>query len=181
VATAPRRPWFHVASDPARPFVVEAAGGTTTALGTSFDIAINPGGAQISVTEHEVAIAAAGGTAIVAEGQQLSYGPDLPTLVAHSADVEDEAAWRRGYLIFHDKPLGDVLAAIERHFHGRVLVMTPVDPRPQGQRPVPSVRAAGGLSACGQFPDFHRAASVSAPIRSRSSLATRLDHVQERL
>lgn len=139
--------WFHVASDPARPFVVEAAGGTTTALGTSFDIALTPGGAQVSVTEHEVAVAAAGGTAIVAEGQQLSYGPALPALVAHPADVEDESAWRRGYLIFHDKPLGDVLAAIERHFHGRVLVMTPsirarkVSGLFQASEPLESIRA----------------------------------------
>jgi transmembrane sensor len=117
--------WFAVASDPARPFVVEAAGGTTTALGTSFDIAMSAGGAQVSVTEHKVIVAAAGGTAIVEQGQQLSYHPDLPALAAHPADVEDEAAWRRGYLIFHDKPLSDVVAAINRHFHGHVLIMTP--------------------------------------------------------
>jgi transmembrane sensor len=117
--------WFAVASDPARPFVVEAAGGTTTALGTSFDIAMSDGGAQVSVTEHKVAVAAAGGTAIVEQGQQLSYHHDLSVLAAHPADVEDEAAWRRGYLIFHDKPLGDVVAAINRHFHGRILIMTP--------------------------------------------------------
>jgi transmembrane sensor len=117
--------WFAVASDPARPFVVEAAGGTTTALGTSFDIAMSDRGAQVSVTEHKVAVAAAGRTAIVEQGQQLSYHPDLSVLATHPADVEDEAAWRRGYLIFHDKPLGDVVAAINRHFHGRVLIMTP--------------------------------------------------------
>lgn len=117
--------WFAVASDPVRPFVVEAAGGTTTALGTSFDIAMSAGRAQVSVTEHKVAVAAAGRTAVVEEGQQVSYGSDLPALAAHPADVEDEAAWRRGYLIFHDKPLADVVAAVNRHFHGRILIMTP--------------------------------------------------------
>lgn len=117
--------WFAVASDPTRPFVVEAAGGTTTALGTSFDVAMTNGGAQVSVTEHKVAVAVAGQTATVEEGQQLSYGPDRPVLAARPTQVANETAWRRGYLVFNEKPLGEVIAAINRHFHGYCLIMAP--------------------------------------------------------
>jgi transmembrane sensor len=118
--------WFAVARDPGRPFVVEAAGGTTTALGTSFDVAMTDGGAQVSVTEHKVAVAAAGQVATVEEGQQLSYGADRPVLLAaRPTQVENDTAWRRGYLVFNEKPLGEVIAAINRHFHGYCLIVAP--------------------------------------------------------
>ena len=49
--------WFEVAPDPARPFVVEALGGTVTALGTAFDVALEKARAQVTVTQHRVSVA----------------------------------------------------------------------------------------------------------------------------
>jgi transmembrane sensor len=117
--------WFEVASDPHRPFVVEAAGGKTTATGTSFNIAITSAGTQVTVTEHEVSVTSGGQTSAVKEGQMASYGRDSLALAVQPAESDAETAWRRGFLVFHDKPLGEVIAAINRYFHGYCLIMSP--------------------------------------------------------
>lgn len=67
-----REAWFDVAPNQARPFAVEAAGGTVTALGTSFDIALEKGEAQVTVTKHRVAVASGGQETVVAEAQQTA-------------------------------------------------------------------------------------------------------------
>lgn len=52
--------WFEVAPDPARPFVVEAAGATISALGTAFDVALEKARARVVVTQHRVSIFSGG-------------------------------------------------------------------------------------------------------------------------
>ena len=70
--------WFEVARDSARPFIVEAAGGTATALGTAFGVELNNAGARVSVAEHQVKVASGGENVIVAENQQTAYDADSP-------------------------------------------------------------------------------------------------------
>src|SRR3546814_17597567 len=50
--------FFTVAADAGRPFVVQAAGGSTQALGTAFNIKTVEGRAIVTVTEHAVLVAA---------------------------------------------------------------------------------------------------------------------------
>ncbi len=49
--------FFRVAHDPSRPFVVEAAGAATTALGTAFDVSIGDEATDVVVAQHAVAVA----------------------------------------------------------------------------------------------------------------------------
>lgn len=114
--------WFEVEKDPSRPFIVEAAGGTVTALGTAFDIATNKARTEVTVTEHSVEVAAEGSNVVVDSGRQTAYGPSLPALPPYEVDFERVTSWRRGKLIFKDKPLGDVIAALGRYHHGLILV-----------------------------------------------------------
>ncbi len=117
--------WFEVAPNAARPFAVEAVGGTVTALGTSFDIAMDKGAARVTVTGHRVAIASGGQETVVAEGQQSSYASGVPAGPPALADVARLTAWRRGKLIVDDEPLGDVLATLGRYRHGLVYCLRP--------------------------------------------------------
>lgn len=110
--------WFEIAPDPSRPFMVEAAGGTTTALGTAFDIATVPARTEITVTERRVTVAAAGKEVVVETGQQTAYGRYLSILPPYSVDTGDATAWRRGKLIFQDKPLGEVVEILGHYHHG---------------------------------------------------------------
>jgi FecR protein len=44
--------WFEVSPDPVRPFVVEASGGTVTALGTAFNVDAEKERAHVTVTSR---------------------------------------------------------------------------------------------------------------------------------
>jgi transmembrane sensor len=110
--------WFDVAPDPSRPFAVEAAGGTVTALGTSFDIALEQAQARVTVTTHRVKVASGGQEVIAKAGQETSFAPGAPARAAAPADVAKLTAWRRGKLIVEDEALGTVLAALGRYHRG---------------------------------------------------------------
>lgn len=114
--------WFRVAKDPAgRPFVVEAAGGTTTALGTAFAVAREEGGAVVSVTEHATSVVAGNRRIRLEEGQSCRYAADGPG----GTEPTDPArlAWREGRLVFISRPLGEVAAALDRWRNGRTIVL----------------------------------------------------------
>jgi transmembrane sensor len=111
---------FDVASDPARPFVVDAAGGSATALGTAFIVRKDREGVRVVVTRHRVAVRHGGGqgpATVLPEGMAVRYdaqGVQKPV----SIDPSAEAAWMRGKLIVVDRPLREVVEEIARHRYG---------------------------------------------------------------
>jgi transmembrane sensor len=118
--------------------VVEAGGGTVTALGTAFDVDIVANGVRVSVGEHAVRVASDGGTVEVAERQQTTYDA-LSAPAAPAPAPRSLAAWRRGALIFEDRPLGEALAALGRYRRGRIYCV----PTAICARPVTAVLPAG--------------------------------------
>lgn len=117
------RALFTVAKDPARPFRVAAGPGRSTALGTQFVVHRWADEVTVAVTESAVSVAApgAGGTAEarVAAGEQVSYGPAGLGAV-RKADGQVETAWRRGKLVFEDRPLRQVVAELGRYRSGTI-------------------------------------------------------------
>ncbi|HEY8067241.1 MAG TPA: FecR domain-containing protein [Methylosinus sp.] len=112
--------WFQVAPDAARPFVVEAAGGTVTARGTAFDVAVDDDEAEVAVTEHGVEVASGGARTLVGEGQESAFERDRAARPPEPANVARVTAWRRGKLIVNDQRLRDVLTALGRYRRGLV-------------------------------------------------------------
>lgn len=112
--------WFEAAPDPSRPFVVEAAGGTVTALGTAFDVVLQKAQAHVTVTQHSVLVASGGQNVIVEEGQQSAYAESEAAQAPEPTDVARATAWRRGKLIFENQPLGEVARTLGRYHHGYV-------------------------------------------------------------
>lgn len=113
--------WFQVAKDMARPFVVQAAGGRTTALGTAFAVAAGKNNATVSVTEHLVSVASGGAVKRVSQGQGVRYdrnGIGTPVTSDHVS-----LAWRDGRLAFVNRPLGDVVAELDRWTGGNTMVL----------------------------------------------------------
>ncbi len=114
--------FFKVAADPGRPFVVHAAGGTTKALGTQFDIRLSGNGAAVSVIEHAVEVRGLNVSSVTIDaGWQVTYdgsgiGP------ATQIDIETVQAWRSNRLVFEDVPLRQVISEIERYRRGRILL-----------------------------------------------------------
>lgn len=112
--------WFQVERDLARPFVVDAAGGRTTALGTAFAVAKRGDGVRVSVTEHAVRVEVGPISRSIDEGQSLYYGPGGNGAVERADS--SALAWRSGRLAFINRPLGEVAAELDRWSGGHTLI-----------------------------------------------------------
>jgi len=111
---------FTVAPDRARPFTVEANGGSTRALGTRFLVRAIDDSTQVSVTEHRVRVAFPvpdGRVVEVGEGQSIRYGKDAPGTL-ETGEVADAEAWTQGVLLFQNRPLAEVVAELDRYHKG---------------------------------------------------------------
>lgn len=116
------RAFFDVAKDALRPFTVFAADGSATALGTRFVVHEWSGTVTVSVEESAVSVKGPDARdAVVKAGQSVTYDRRQLSDVA-AADVESEGAWRRGKLIFEDRPLRQVLADVNRYRSGTIRV-----------------------------------------------------------
>ena len=104
-----------------RPFVVQAADGFSQALGTSFDVKRQGSEVTVAVVEHAVAVSRAGSRVVVEQGQQIRYGAHRLGK-AGEADLAQVEAWRRDRLIFHETPLSEVVADLERYRGGRIVM-----------------------------------------------------------
>jgi transmembrane sensor len=113
--------FFDVVRDGTRPFVVQAADGSSQALGTSFDVKRQGTEVTVAVVEHAVAVSSAGNRVVVEQGQQIRYGARRLDKV-READLAQVEAWRRDRLIFHETPLGEVIADLERYRGGRIVM-----------------------------------------------------------
>ncbi|WP_448664079.1 FecR family protein [Sphingomonas sp. CJ20] len=111
---------FEVAPDRSRPFTVDAGSGATTALGTRFIVQRQGDAADVTVTEHAVQVALdSGASARVAEGQAVHYqGSTIGAVRPVSRDTA--MAWTRGWLVFEDAPLGDVVKELARSHPGMI-------------------------------------------------------------
>ncbi len=116
---------FTVAHDAARPFVVEADGGQARALGTVFDVDIRPRQVVVTVLEGAVGVSGRTGPAapVVAHAdQRVRYDMRGVVSAIETVDAEMATAWRRGKLIFNRRPLGEVVAEIERYRAGPIVI-----------------------------------------------------------
>ncbi|WP_439626945.1 FecR family protein [Shinella sp.] len=110
-----------------RPFVVEGANGTATALGTQFAVDRLPDAVEVSVAEHDVRVELSGTEAslaavVLSPGQSIRYS--LTSGLGHVSqkNVERGTAWRRGRLIFDQVPLSEVVAELNRYRRGRIVI-----------------------------------------------------------
>ncbi|HYG27668.1 MAG TPA: FecR domain-containing protein [Caulobacteraceae bacterium] len=144
--------YFKVARDPRHPFEVHAAGRTVTALGTAFDVRVEPGKFAVTLVEGKVrvetpspkpAIAAASAVQDVelVAGNQFTALDETRWSVGR-ADTERETAWRTGWLTFQNQPLGEVVAEFARYSE-REIVLDPA----LAQRPITGRFKAGDVDA----------------------------------
>jgi len=173
------------AADP-RPFIVQTAQGSVTALGTRFTVrhyddpvdGQSGGCTEVAVLEHAVAIragavagagaaaagAAAGNPAAANAGHQpvlLHAGQQVrftsSRVEAVQAAPDNAGQWRSGHLLVNNRSLAEVLAELSRYRHGRL----GCDP------------GVAGLRISGVFPltDTDRALALltrTFPLRQRS-------------
>lgn len=117
--------FLSVQSDPERPFLVHAAGGTVRTLGTKFAVRENGDEVTTFVTENAVRVSYMPGSALVdvRAGQATSYSPHTGLQPARVADIQSLTGWQRGELSFKDRPLPEVVAQLERYRRGKIILI----------------------------------------------------------
>lgn len=109
-----------------RPFVVKALGGAARALGTRYSVRIDGTRVRVAVSEHAVAVSpphdGAGRTTDVGEGESIVYSAAGALGPITKTDAETEGAWQRGRLVFDRRPLGEVVAELNRYRVGRIVI-----------------------------------------------------------
>jgi len=122
---------FDVAKDPARPFVVWANGVAVRAIGTRFNVRLDPASVEVLVTEGRVAVnhpdtdptaplhVTAGNRTVV------SLAPAAPApqvTVMPPAEIEARLAWQPRLLDFNDSYLGEIVAEFNRRNPVRLVI-----------------------------------------------------------
>ena len=131
------RAFFRVAKDPSRPFVVAAKGKTITALGTAFDVRLEPKGVQVTLVEGRVKVEAAvpvgrpmgplpqGAPAMqsteMLPGAQL-VAPDSGSWSIAKVDTIRETSWAAGQLVFAGRSLQQVAEDLNRYSDKKIVI-----------------------------------------------------------
>lgn len=115
---------FEVARNPARPFVVQAADRQVTALGTVFEVRLDPDRMKVTLVEGKVVIDAIGDVpakdaalmvpTVLTPGQSLVAMIGAPGQLA-KVDVDQQLRWREGFVEFNDVPLEAAVREMNRY------------------------------------------------------------------
>jgi transmembrane sensor len=116
---------FEVIHDATRPFTVQAADRQVTALGTIFEVRVDPGRVKVVLIRGRVVVdrspESSGGfddahirPTILKPGQQFDAELGAPQKVA-AIDIDRQQLWRNGFVEFDDEPLGRAVAEINRY------------------------------------------------------------------
>ncbi|PZR34340.1 FecR domain-containing protein [Caulobacter segnis] len=109
--------YFEVAKDKARPFIVAAGDKAVTAVGTAFDVRLDPGKLSVTLVEGRVRIAGAspnGPRRVEMSAGSRFVAADNADWTIASIDTAKEAAWVQGRLVFDGEPLSTVVAEMNR-------------------------------------------------------------------
>lgn len=130
---------FKVAHDTTRPFFVEAGGVAVRAVGTAFNVRLDPAAVEVLVTEGKVGVQRFDRQAAIrnespaisltaGEGTVVSLAPSAPTpqvTVVPPAEIEARLAWQPRLLDFTDAPLSEIVAEFNRHNPVRLTLIGP--------------------------------------------------------
>jgi len=113
---------FQVRKDAARPFVVRAGDGEVQAVGTRFDVDLQPAQVNVGVAEGIVQVTSGGQQVRLNHAQQLHFRQGQAPSSISTFDADRDAAWQRGKLIFNRTTVTEVLRSIERHLPGTLVI-----------------------------------------------------------
>ncbi|NYZ17242.1 DUF4880 domain-containing protein [Azospirillum sp. RWY-5-1] len=126
VALLEGRAFFAVAPDTARPFTVAAGPVSVTAVGTGFDVRLDPDQVAVSVTEGVVSVATGASAAPRAEriaaGERLAIDITRQTAVRAAIDPQAATDWRRGLLSVDGASVASVVEELRRYHPGAILL-----------------------------------------------------------
>lgn len=114
---------FEVRHDPARPFVVHGANLIATAVGTVYAVRSDGEAQDVTVRHGIVEVRTAlGAIARVTAGEHVVYRASSAELRPEPVDSDASLAWERGFLVFKQTPLAEVVRQLNRYHNGHVFV-----------------------------------------------------------
>ena len=127
--------FFDVKSNPQRPFVVVEGRLTAEALGTRYGVSSAAGDnvGSVQVLEGRVQVGGATADVILRGGEGVRVDRSGKSTV-YSIE-EDDLAWRSGRLVFSQRPLTEVLTALDRYRRGQIFLLD----REAGRQPVSGI------------------------------------------
>lgn len=139
---------FQVAADPARPFVVDAAGVSVRAVGTAFNVRIADGSVDVLVMEGKVEVVRATARALLTAGECTQVSKDDRTVApkvekAAPESIRAALAWQDPMTTFNDVPLRDVAV----RFNQRNATQLVIDDAQLGERKIGGVIALDQIEA----------------------------------
>ncbi|SFT42720.1 FecR protein [Algoriphagus locisalis] len=112
--------FFEVVKDPDHPFVVDAKGIVTTALGTSFNISTFNKDQKVAVTllTGKVKLNQSGKDAYIElnPGEESLLSPDLPEMEKYKVKAADKILWTKGILRFDEADLDEMVEILQRWY-----------------------------------------------------------------
>ncbi len=118
---------FKVQRDPQRPFIVQAASGAVTALGTEFQVRVDGPAVTVTLLEGKVSvdvdrILAAKKTEVLMPGEQIRFGTRQVAFAKQPADLEVAQGWTYGDLVFKEWRLEALVAEMNRYSTTKVRI-----------------------------------------------------------
>ncbi len=119
---------FNVAKNTSRPFVVRAGNRNIVAVGTRFDVRLDPGSVQVTLIEGKVRVeqqsAQRQDAVLLTPGKQLLARSGRAPSV-RSIDVAKVTGWHDGRIFLDDLPLAEAVAEMNKHSAVQIIVDDP--------------------------------------------------------
>lgn len=119
--------YFDVAKDRARPFVVDGNFSRVAVTGTAFDVRLDSDEDDVTLARGQVDVARLDRPAdrtSLQPGQAVNVS-NIGIAPVRAVDTSTALAWVDGRISFTERPFGEVLRQLRRHYRGRVLVLSP--------------------------------------------------------
>ena len=117
--------FFDVAHDPTRPFIVDAGEARVRAVGTRFDVRRGDGEVEVTLAQGKVEVTpgqAGARTWTLSQGQHIRIDPKRLEDGPSQADLDVATAWTSGRMYFHDAPLAQAVAEVNRYNRKKILL-----------------------------------------------------------
>ena len=148
--------YFEVAKD-GRAFSVQSASGVVQVMGTSFCVRDYEGEpAMTTLVTGKVAFVAPGGARLELEPGEQAYVAADGRLEKREVDVREFTAWREGWFVFREAPLGEVMQMMCRWYDVEVFYQSP---------DIQEMRFTGNLKRYSTIETFLKLLSVPCEIK----------------
>lgn len=119
--------YFEIASNPKRPFVIDAGDSQVQVTGTAFEVQNNPDYLSVSVSAGHVQVQTPNSPQArqLIAGQRLRYDRRQQLLSIEPYPVQQVALWREGLLVADDESLASLVQRLDRQQSGITLIRDP--------------------------------------------------------